>query len=257
MADVHEDYEALLRDRSWARGLRGFVGSWIARRAVRRASSCDLVFVADDHLLPDVSKRVVVRNVPTLPMPFERDPSPRAVYVGDIRSSRGAFAMLDAIEDAPDWTLDLVGPIAAEDAAAMRTRLATLAGRVRWHDRQPPERAWAIAAGAWVGLALLEDTPAFRDATPSKLYEYAAYGMVMVASDLPGHRRLRDELGAGVLVDDSASAATELTRLAQAPDSTLAMCREVAAAARSLPVFAEGSERFADALARLLGGEGE
>ena len=84
---------------------------------------------------------------------------------------------------------------------------ADVAGRVRLHGRQPPESAWRIASGAAVGLALLEDTPAFRAALPTKVYEYLAAGMAVLATPLPRVERLLAEAGAGEVVRNAAEAA--------------------------------------------------
>nr|WP_238338378.1 glycosyltransferase [Pedococcus badiiscoriae] len=130
------------------------------------------------------------------------DPQPRALYVGDVRGSRGLWSMLDAIEQAPAWHLDVVGPVAGGDAdeLAARLRRSGLDDRVRFHGRLPPRQAWAVAEGAWCGLALLEDTPAFRAATPSKLYEYLGCGLAVVVTDLPRQAELVRDSGGGQVV---------------------------------------------------------
>lgn len=205
VVDVHEDYAALLRDRPWAHGPVALLARILVRLATFAAARADLTVVADEHVPPARARRRLVQtNVPdlsVLPAPAARDPQPRAVYIGDVRRSRGLFEMLDAIEAAPGWTLDVVGPVAPQDAAALSARLTgSLASRVRLHGRMPPTRSWQLARGAWVGFALLADTPAFRDAVPSKVYEFLACGVPVVATDLPRVRDLLDASGAGVLV---------------------------------------------------------
>src|SRR5690606_1577649 len=132
----------------------------------------------------------------------EREAGPRALYVGDLRRSRGLFAMLDAVAAAPAWSLDLVGPVAAGDVAELEARLSdpSLGSRVRLHGRRPPREAWALARGAWAGLLLLEDTPALRAAVPSKLYEYLACGLAVLTSDLPRSAEIVRSSGAGAVV---------------------------------------------------------
>lgn len=206
VADVHEDYAALLADRSWATSWRGTVGRALARLATAAARRADLVVVADDHVPPlAAGHRLVLRNVPDLAMlPPLGEPSarPRAIYIGDVRGSRGLWSMLDALEQAPDWHLDIVGPVAAADSAELAERLGdpTLATRVVLHGRMPPRQAWALAEGAWCGLALLEDTPAFRAAMPSKLYEYLGCGLAVVVTDLPRQAELVRGSGGGDVV---------------------------------------------------------
>lgn len=212
VADVHEDYAALLRDRAWATGAAGRLAGGLVALAGRAARGSDLVMVADDHVPPHAARhRLVVRNLPDpsmLPGPSEPEPEPRALYVGDVRASRGLWAMLDALGAAPGWSLDVVGPVAAADRATLDARLGRdrLGERVRLHGRRPPAEAWRLASGAWCGLVLLEDTPAFRDAVPSKLYEYLACGLPVIVTDLPRQAAIVREGRVGEVVPSGVGA---------------------------------------------------
>ncbi|MBC7559239.1 MAG: glycosyltransferase [Dermatophilaceae bacterium] len=224
ISDVHEDYVELLADRSWLRRPMGPFIRTLTRVVVGLAGRADLTVVADDHVPPAETAcrvRLVLRNMPDLTMipvtpAGHGDESPlRAVYVGDLRRSRGGREVVEALAVAPGWTLDLVGPAPAEEAAWLEERLRRpdVSGRVRWHGRQPPEEAWQVARGAHVGLALLADTPAFRAAIPTKVYEYLACGLAVITSPLPRVVELVTELGAGWVVDDETSAGQRLRDL--------------------------------------------
>ena len=212
VSDVHEDYVALLADRAWLPQPMGPTIRTLTRAVTGLAGRADLTVVADDHVPPTerhCRERLVVRNMPDLRMTqrasagdAERSPL-RAVYVGDLRRSRGGREVVEAVAAAPGWELDLVGPAPAEEAAWLNERLSRpdVAGRVRWHGRQPPDQAWQIACGAHVGLALLTDTPAFRAAVPTKVYEYLSCGLAVVTSPLPRVVHLVTDAGAGWVVD--------------------------------------------------------
>jgi glycosyltransferase involved in cell wall biosynthesis len=237
VADVHEDYAALLRDRDWATGPAGAAGRLVAALATRAARGSDLVLVADEHVPPrDAPHRLVVRNLPDLgmlPSPRDAGPVPRAVYVGDVRPSRGLWTMLDAIADAPGWELDIVGPTPGSARADLDRRLGgrALAGRVRVHGRQPPVRAWQLARGAWCGLALLDDTPAFHDALPSKLYEYLGCGLPVVVTDLPRQAGVVTGAGVGAVVPTGPGAAAATARVLRAWSAAPAALGDLHAAA--------------------------
>jgi glycosyltransferase involved in cell wall biosynthesis len=176
------------------------------------AGHADLVIVADAHVPPlRARRRLVLRNLPylgMLPDPAPPEGSPRAIYIGDVRGSRGLWTMLAAVEGAPAWSLDIVGPVAGADAARVEGYLVQGAARdrVRFHGRQPPREAWQLADGAWCGLALLEDTAAFRAAMPSKLYEYAACGLPVIVTDLPRQGEFVETNGLGAVVPAGAAA---------------------------------------------------
>jgi glycosyltransferase involved in cell wall biosynthesis len=216
VADVHEDYLALLVDRAWARGLVGLVARVLARVATLLAARADLTAVADGHVPPLAARsRLVVKNLPDtsmLPAPSEPGPTPRALYVGDLRATRGLFTMLEAVEAAPGWELDLVGPVAAADQSRLDDWLASspAAARVRLHGRLAPRDAWVLAEGAWAGLALLDRTPAFEAAVPTKLYEYLACGLPVVVTPLPRMVEIVEASGAGAVAADASAAAEAL-----------------------------------------------
>lgn len=224
LVDLSEDYGTLLADREWAQGLAGTFAQRLVSTAEGIAAHADLTVVADEHVPPARARhRMVVRNLPVgdyLPTPTRPDPAPRAIYIGDLRRSRGLFDMVDAVAAAPGWLLDLVGPVAAADEGELAARVAdpALAGRVRLHGRRPPVAAWALARGAWVGLSLLHDTPAFRAAMPSKVYEYLGAGLAVVVSPLPRQAELVTSVSAGVVAGDVATAAAALRAYSGAPD---------------------------------------
>lgn len=256
VSDVHEDYGALVRDRAWARGLLRVGAAAAARLGEKVSSTAHLTVVADNHLLPSAPRRLIVRNLPDLeavPEPSSADGTPRAVYIGDIRQSRGLRTMVETIRRAPGWHLDLVGPInSSEDRAWLEHALADeLGDRVRWHGRQPPAKAWAIARGAWVGLLLLDDTPAFRDALPTKLYEYLAAGLAVVASPLPRVREMLERTHAGVLVDTPVAAAQQLRRWASDPALIGAFRAEAAALRAEGELQSSELDELAEAVAAL------
>ncbi len=206
VADVHEDYGALLADRAWATGVRARVGRLLVRLAVAAARTSDLTAVADEHLPPlSARQRMVVRNHPdvqVLPETGEPTGPPRALYVGDVRESRGLWDMVEAVARADGWHLDIVGPVGRADRARLDARLAAsdLGGRVRVHGRLVPQRAWHLATGASCGLALLRDTAAFRAALPTKVLEYLACGLPVIVTDLPRQAELVSSTGAGAVV---------------------------------------------------------
>jgi glycosyltransferase involved in cell wall biosynthesis len=256
--DMHEDYVALLDDRAWAKGAAGKVAKIWARSAVSLSRGADLTVVADEHVPPlRASRRLVVRNLPDLtllPAPAELDAQPRALYVGDVRESRGLFTMLEAIERAPGWELDVVGPVAARDQERLDGWLASspAAARVRMHGRMPPAAAWQLARGAWVGLSLLHSTPAFESAIPSKIYEYLASGMAVLSSPIKRAAELVEKAGAGAIVADAAEAAATLSAWSGASRADFELLRNAAKDWAEHGLAANPHDQFAEAVVQLV-----
>jgi glycosyltransferase involved in cell wall biosynthesis len=209
--DLFEDYLDLLNDRKWAQGIAGSIGKVIARTAIAIAKKADLLTVADEQVRPFNSrKRIVLKNLPSLSMlpdryithnggtwkttgsAFVRNEKPTAIYIGDIRQSRGLGMMLELAEKNKDWKFIFIGNTSEGD----RERI-TVHPNIEYTGPQSPQDSWKVAIGAWVGLSLLEPTPAFIKAIPSKLYEYAAVGLPVLSTQLPRPVKLISEAGNG------------------------------------------------------------
>jgi glycosyltransferase involved in cell wall biosynthesis len=85
---------------------------------------------------------------------------------------------------------------------------SSAASRVHFYGTLKPKDSWKFAAGAWVGLSLLENTPAFQRAWPTKIGEYLACGIPVITTDLPRPREVIVSTRAGATVDFDT---TELT----------------------------------------------
>ena len=209
VVDVREDYRLLLKDRKWATGIKYLAAVIFAEVAVFASKQADLTIVVDNWVRPANAKnRLVIPNAPDprfLPAVGAASTAPRALYVGDVRASRGLWTMLRAIEMSEAWVLDLVGPVAAEDQAALAAwqKSSPAAARVKFHGALTPEKSWSHATGAWVGLALLDPTPAFKRAWPTKIGEYLACGIPVISTDLPRPSEVILQSRAGALVESA------------------------------------------------------
>jgi len=77
------------------------------------------------------------------------------------------------------------------------------------------EAEWAMDGET--GLAMLQPTPAFVEAMPSKIYEYLASGLPVLSTRLPRQSKVIEESGGGVLVDSVAEASETLRRWSADP----------------------------------------
>ena len=165
----------------------------------------DQVVVASHKL--GQSSEIVVENIPHID-DLERGETRarmRAVYVGDIGSSRGMERMLTLLNEIPNLSLDLVGPCKEQDRLMRLIQDNKLQDRVIWHDRLAYSESWKVADRCSVGLCLLESTPAYEKAIPSKVWEYWALGLPVVVSELYELSTLVRKVDAGFVLDVSKS----------------------------------------------------
>jgi glycosyltransferase involved in cell wall biosynthesis/ubiquinone/menaquinone biosynthesis C-methylase UbiE len=172
---------------------------------------------------------VVIRNIPAEVAPADGGgssaakefgaPQPTAVYVGGLMPGRGLEQVIDAVALVPGLRLRLIGPGRARDVEGLRRRIVArgIADRAAlWPPVAPADVVTAIR-GASFGLMLIQPVCRSYELTlPNKLFEYAAAGLPMLASDLPVIGPLVREEGLGEVVpaDDIELIADGMRRLA-------------------------------------------
>jgi len=225
--DCHEPYELKILDRTWLPGpTRAAVSSFykiVEQWIVRQLKA---TIVANDGQLARYPQATLVRNLPRRDLALLQPRPPfkgaQAVYVGLINPVRGMWNMLEAFSriSNPQAELALVGRIdTARLAAEIDAYLHAhhLGQRVKLLGRQPYQSLPQHLASATVGLVPFVDTPSLRIAIPTKLFEYMAFGLPTIASDLPPARRFIESARCGLLAP-----ASDIERLASALEYLLA-----------------------------------
>jgi glycosyltransferase involved in cell wall biosynthesis len=127
-------------------------------------------------------------------------------YVGWVFPDRGALNMLAAMEILADRgraaEFECVGPIADEcrEEVMERARRTRLPVRMSG-ERLPPSEAWRMTARCHVGLAVLRGIPNNYAIEPTKLFEYMALGIPVIASSFPSYRTVVEGSACGLCVN--------------------------------------------------------
>lgn len=240
--DVHEDIPSQIATKEWVM-MRGVVArlSGLMLRVAERSMPITLAEAGYAHLFR--RSHPVFANFPSLeglPDPAATDwPPPEGgaiVYVGDITIQRGALLAVEAAAAAgPASGLVMIGPCAVDLAREMSATAERLGVKLTMTGRLPHREAMDAAAHARLALSPLEDIPNYRDSLPTKLLEYLALGVPVVASDLPGTRRaVGDRAGVrlvpagepSVWADAVSSAYQDVDLLAEARQQAPAIRRE-------------------------------
>lgn len=143
---------------------------------------------------------------------------PCAVYVGGLMPGRGLEQTIDALALTKEMRVRMIGPGAAGYRAALhaRARAAGVRERVRIEPPVPPAYVPGLLEEATAGLCLIQPVCRSYELTlPNKLFEYAAAGVPVLASDLPVMAAVVRGNGLGEVVapEDTTAIAAALERL--------------------------------------------
>ncbi|MAT02677.1 MAG: hypothetical protein CL421_06470 [Acidimicrobiaceae bacterium] len=198
ISDIHENYNAVRFDRAWIRNwMIPFVRTATQLLQFLRNRYSHSLITVDDRICPEANYQIT--NCPhpdDLPKPVKNIQSHSVVYVGDIRETRGFSLMLKILQEIPTLRLELIGPTSMTNLEDIIDNQG-LSDRVVWHGRKSYDESWEIARNCLAGLSLLSDTPAFRSAHPTKIWEYWMVGLPVLATDLPGQSQMINESGGG------------------------------------------------------------
>lgn len=151
-------------------------------------------------------RTTVIQNFPILDQWSELDDEARTgrqfVFIGGITEGRGVFQMLEAAErlgTTHGARLKLAGTVSDELLSRMQAhpgwRFTEYVGML-----ERPELADLLAEST-VGLVLFLPEPNHVNAQPTKMFEYMAAGVPVLASDYPLWRELVVSAGVGLVTD--------------------------------------------------------
>jgi glycosyltransferase involved in cell wall biosynthesis len=252
--DVHEDTAVALGDREWIPGPLRSLLAVAVRRLERWAERHVHLLLAEDGYRPRFRRvHPVIRNHPWArdrPAP-DRDAAEsarpaqapwRVLYVGRLSRGRGLRELLALPRLlGTGYRVELAGPVDGDVADDLGAAVAD--GSVVWHGFVPNDRLPQLLDGALVGLSLLTDDPNYRVSMPSKVVEYLAHGVPVVATPLPAVVTLLEGEGGGTLVpfEDAAAAAGAIRAIAEDAPLRVRLVREGLAAAQVRTWEVEGT----------------
>lgn len=154
-----------------------------------------------------------------------RDPA--VVYYGGLSEERGIREMLAAMDLLPDSLhvkLELGGCFYVKEQEAAFAAEPSWQ-YVNWHGELDRNGIASLLNRVQVGLVVLHPDEAYLTSQPTKLFEYMAAGIPVVASDFPLWRSIIEDAGCGILVDpyNVRDIAAAIEQLIRNPDEAEAM----------------------------------
>jgi glycosyltransferase involved in cell wall biosynthesis len=187
-------------------------------RNIPESHACQIPRVPENHGLPENP----LAPTYTHPVARIRPTTTLVVYIGGLMPGRGLEQMIDALPLVPAARLRAVGPGTSRYRARLLTRAeaAGVLDRVDLRPAVPPAEVPDALAEAAAGLCLIQPIcRSYELCLPNKLFEYAAAGVPVLASDLPVLGALVRREGFGTLAPaaDPPAIAASLERLLE-PD---------------------------------------
>ena len=217
--DVHEDFSATMHYKPWIPvRLRRFLAHWLGKAEKwfsRRANALVLAEECYWKLFTDTTvPKVGIYNYPLLDLipkstPYKLKNSPiNIVYAGGISKPRGALQMVRALSlvnwHGQDFRLILIGPV---QPPVLRNKIMSLAERlglsenVKFTGLIPLKGVYSYYLNTDLGLALLHPEKNYVESMATKIFEYMAAGIPVLASNFPAWNKLLEESGCGLNVD--------------------------------------------------------
>jgi glycosyltransferase involved in cell wall biosynthesis len=216
--DMHENVPESLLSKAWIPpALRR--PARLGYRALERVLLSGLPVVFAEHSYaqhyPWVRRRVCVLNMPLvaelMDVREQKLAQPSVGYLGSVTPERGSAGTLEALgllrAAGREVRFECLGPMEPAHEAALRSRAAQLGVGVNLPGRVPASEGWRQMARCHVGLALLACLPNYVESYPTKLFEYMALGLPVLASDVPLYRGIVERFGCGRCVDPARPAA--------------------------------------------------
>jgi glycosyltransferase involved in cell wall biosynthesis len=228
--DIHEDLPRTMLLKAYVPRFLRKPLMWLVERVENAAARCMSGLIVATPALADrfrgIHRNTVVVNnfvmldefIPSTRVEWRRR-DPAVAYYGGISEERGIREMLAAMDILPrtlQLKLELGGWFYVKEQKA-ELAAEPQWKHVNWHGELDRNGIASLLNRVQVGLLVLHPDEAYLTSLPTKLFEYMAAGIPVIASDFPLWRSIIEEAGCGILVDplnvrDIAAAIEQLAR---------------------------------------------
>lgn len=229
--DVHEDVPRDIRLKEYIpASLRGIVAWAVERIEQTAARFFDGIVVATADIGKNFDwhpRMTLVRNLP-LSTEYAKGKPPRApdqpftlAYAGGLTKFRGITQIVQAMARLPESVSARLWLCGAWDSVEYEREVRSLPGfaRAEYLGKLSVDEIPALLAGVDAGLVCLQPTGTYERALPTKMFEYMAAGLPIIASNFALWREIVEQTGAGICVDpmDPDAIGRAILRLYQDP----------------------------------------
>lgn len=210
--DNHDPYvEAILTRKYLPYWSRSIISRTFALVEKVLAKTLSAMIVANDDQQVRFPQSILIRNYPDLTQFVHALERPRlsstVVYAGTLTTARGLFDVIEIatllVSRRPHVKFTILGPLPNSRVEREINELIEqrhLRGNITFEGRVPYDRVRAALSESAIGLIPFQNLPVHAIVIPTKLFEYMASALPIVASDLPPIRKYMSGTNCGLLV---------------------------------------------------------
>jgi glycosyltransferase involved in cell wall biosynthesis len=211
--DMHENLPRAILTKGWIPEIARPATSKFVRMLERMFLSGLPIIFAEESYVKDyswVSHKVVIMNMPLLAeiqsIKQEKNNLPSLGYLGMVTEARGCMQILRALDlvkkEGVNVRWECVGRVNAgfKDEMISFAKSCNLDEVRIWGSKDATE-AWRIMARCHIGTAILAPDQNYVESYPTKLFEYMALGIPVIASNFPLYRTIVEGERCGICVD--------------------------------------------------------
>jgi glycosyltransferase involved in cell wall biosynthesis len=211
--DMHENLPRAILTKDWIPEIARPAISKFVRLLERMFLSGLPIIFAEESYVKDyswVSTKAVIMNMPLLAeiqsIKEEKNNLPSLGYLGMVSEARGCMNTLRALDivkkEGVNVRWECVGRvnIGFKDAMISFAKSCNLDEVRIWGNKDATE-AWRIMARCHIGMAILAPDQNYIESYPTKLFEYMAMGIPVIASNFPLYRTIVEGERCGICVD--------------------------------------------------------
>jgi len=239
--DMHENLPKQILNKNWVNPKLRRILSLLVRSAERFLLIGTTVIFAEHSYQKDypwINNYEILLNMPLagqlLSFKYSAPEKPNATigYIGGVSTERGSFTTIEALKIIKDSGInprfECVGPIIENHKNDLMKKCEEYnLHQVVFHGELMPPEGWRVIAKCNVGLALLHPIPNYYESYPTKIFEYMAMGIPVVASSFPLYRQVIESNHCGLCVDplDPKAIAGAVSWILEHPTESEAMGR--------------------------------
>jgi glycosyltransferase involved in cell wall biosynthesis len=211
--DMHENLPRAILTKDWIPKITRPVISKIVRFIERVFLSGIPIIFAEESYVKDYSwvlNKAVILNMPLIEeiqsIKEEKNNLPSLGYLGMVTEARGCIQILRALDLVKKEGLNVQWECVGRVEGAFKAEMLSLAksynlDEIRIWGSKDATEAWRIIAQCHIGMAILAPHQNYVESYPTKLFEYMALGIPVIASNFPLYRTIVEGEQCGICVD--------------------------------------------------------